>query len=126
MNLALKNNKTDMQDNSSVSELVIKEITLWIDRNTNKVLSVKDIAKRSGYSKRHIQRLFKKHTGIGVACYIREVKLNKIANELCNSNETISDIIFRYGYDSQQTLTRIFSKKFKMSPGVYRKYQGGI
>ncbi|BED04050.1 hypothetical protein VEE77_22420 [Escherichia coli] len=35
-------------------------------------------------------------------------------------NEPVINIAFKYGFDSQQTFTRVFSKKYKLPPLKYR------
>jgi AraC family multidrug resistance transcriptional activator len=53
--------------------------------------------------------------------YIRERKLLLAARDLRESNERVYDICLRYGFDSQQTFTRIFTRAFNQPPGAYRK-----
>lgn len=45
---------------------VIMEITMWIDANLDKNITIAIAAKRAGYSKRHLQRIFKDHTGLSL------------------------------------------------------------
>ena len=35
----------------------------WIDNNLDSRLDIETVSRRSGYSKWHLQRLFKEHTG---------------------------------------------------------------
>ena len=49
----------------------------WIDNNLDSRLDIESVARRSGYSKWHLQRLFKEHTGYPLAGYIRAQKLQK-------------------------------------------------
>ena len=43
------------------------------------------------------------------------------ARDLRESDERVYDICLRYGFDSQQTFTRIFTRTFNQPPGAYRK-----
>ena len=63
-----------------------------------------------GYSKWHLQRMFKKETGHSLGQYIRSRKMTEIAQKLKESNEPILYLAERYGFESQQTLTRTFKK----------------
>ncbi|STU91721.1 multiple antibiotic resistance protein MarA [Klebsiella pneumoniae] len=53
----------------------------------NRPLSLEKVSERSGYSKWHLQRMFKKETGHSLGQYIRSRKLTEIAQKLKQSNE---------------------------------------
>jgi len=52
--------------------------------------------------------------------YIRSRKLTEIAQKLKESNEPILYLAERYGFESQQTLTRTFKNYFDVPPHKYR------
>lgn len=99
---------------------VINDIKIWIDDNIHQPLRINDVAIRSGYSQWHLQRVFFQITGINIATYIRDKKLTLAANDLIESHDRIIDICFRYGFESQQSFTRTFAKKYNMPPRKYR------
>lgn len=101
---------------------VIKEIVEWIDTRLDQPLRIEDVARYSGYSKRHLQRLFFQHESVSLGEYIRERKMQCAARDLRETMLTIRVIGCRYGYSSQQIFTRIFTRRFSMAPGLYRKY----
>ncbi|WP_336998258.1 helix-turn-helix domain-containing protein, partial [Leclercia sp. M50] len=47
--------------------------------------------------------------------------LRLAARDLRESDEKVYDICLRYGFDSQQTFTRVFTRTFNQPPGAYRK-----
>jgi AraC family multidrug resistance transcriptional activator len=93
----------------------------WIEENMDKPLRIEDVAKHSGYSKWYLQRMFTSTTGKSMGTWIRDRKLMLAATDLLNTNDRIVDISERYGFDSQQSFTRIFGKKYTTSPSAYRK-----
>lgn len=102
------------------TEDLIEEITHWIDSNIHKPLKIEDVAARAGYSKWHLQRVFMQVKKISLGKYIREQKLMLAAKDLIESNASIIDISCKYGFDSQQTFTRIFSSAYQLPPLRYR------
>ena len=98
----------------------IYDLVKWIDAHLEMELSVDIVAKRAGYSKWYLQRLFKLITGVSLGKYIRERRLNNAAEELCSTTELISAIALKYQFDSHQTFTRVFTRRFGSSPTVYR------
>ena len=85
-------------------------------RITESPLSLEKVSERSGYSKWHLQRMFKKETGHSLGQYIRSRKLTEIAQKLKQSNEPILYLAERYGFESQQTLTRTFKNYLMFRP----------
>lgn len=104
-----------------ISKQVIDTLIYWIDNNLRKPLSIQSIAVYSGYSKRHLQRLFIQHAGESIGRYIRNRRLQKAAEDLCVSDECVKVICLRYGFTSQQSFTHTFVKKFRQTPGSYRE-----
>ena len=64
--------------------------------------------------------MLKKETGHSLGQYIRSRKLTEIAQKLKESNEPILYLAERYGFESQQTLTRTFKNYFDVPPHKYR------
>ncbi len=100
--------------------ITVHSILDWIEENLETPLSLEKVSQRSGYSKWHLQRMFKKETGHSLGQYIRNRKLTEIALKLKDSNEPILYLAERYGFESQQTLTRTFKNYFSVPPHKYR------
>ncbi|MCS3429955.1 MDR efflux pump AcrAB transcriptional activator MarA [Klebsiella sp. BIGb0407] len=105
------------QNNDTIT---IHSILDWIENNLQTPLSLEKVSQRSGYSKWHLQRMFKKETGYSLGQYIRNRKLTEIALKLQESNEPILNLAESYGFESQQTLTRTFKNYFSVPPHKYR------
>lgn len=101
----------------TISAQVIDTIVEWIDDNLHQPLRIEDIARHAGYSKWHLQRLFMQYKGESLGRYIRERKLLLAARDLRESDERVYEICLRYGFESQQTFTRIFTRTFHQPPG---------
>lgn len=107
----------------SMPQNFMESLIEWIEDNMDKPLRIEDVAKHSGYSKWYLQRMFTSTTGKSMGTFIRDRKLELAATDLLRSNDRIVDISERYGFDSQQSFTRIFGKKYSISPSAYRKSQ---
>lgn len=105
----------------SISAQVIGDILEWIECNICRPLSIDEIAEHSGYSKWHLQRLFFQYKGEPIATYVRNRKLDLAARDLVSSSARIIDISTKYGFESQQSFTRLFKKTFSKPPLAYRK-----
>lgn len=100
---------------------VIKVLLEWIENRLGERLSVDEIARKSGYSKWHMQRIFFNVTGMPLGLYTRGRRLSEAAMALRLTSRTILDIAMQYNFDSQQSFTRAFKKQFNETPARYRQ-----
>lgn len=100
---------------------IISDLIKWIEKNLEQPLSIDLVADKSGYSKWHLQRMFKKVTGQILGTYIRHRRLTHAALALRLTSKPILDIAMQYRFDSQQTFTRSFKKQFNITPATYRR-----
>lgn len=110
-----------MPVHKSFQEAVIRDIAVWIEDNINERISIDRLSETSGYSKWYLQRLFKKHSGIRIAEYIRYRKLNKATALLHLTNLHIYQIADMLGFDSHQTFHKSFFRFFGVTPAEYRR-----
>ncbi len=101
-------------------EVIIRDLQDWLENNLDKSLSLDEVAARSGYSKWHLQRMFRSVTGNALGSYIRTRRLSRAATELCLQDQSILDIALQSGFDSQQSFSRAFKRQFSQTPGAYR------
>lgn len=100
---------------------IIHDLLSWLDSHLDSPLSLDHVAAKSGYSKWHLQRMFKEITGQAIGAYIRKRRLSKAAIALRLTSRPILEIALHYHFDSQQTFTRAFKKQFLQTPAFYRR-----
>ncbi|MBK4715684.1 MULTISPECIES: MDR efflux pump AcrAB transcriptional activator RobA [Tenebrionibacter/Tenebrionicola group] len=100
---------------------IIRDLLTWLESHLDQPLSLDNVAAKAGYSKWHLQRMFKEVTGHAIGAYIRARRLSKSAVALRLTARPILDIALQYRFDSQQTFTRAFKKQFARTPALYRR-----
>ena len=65
--------------------ITIHSILDWIEDNLESPLSLEKVSERSGYSKWHLQRMFKKETGHSLGQYIRSRCAWRTRSRQCRS-----------------------------------------
>ena len=100
---------------------IIRDLLVWLESHLDQPLSLDNVALKAGYSKWHLQRMFKDVTGHAIGAYIRARRLSKAAVALRLPSRPILDIALQYRFDSQQTFTRAFKKQFNQTPAWYRR-----
>jgi AraC family mar-sox-rob regulon transcriptional activator len=109
-------------ENGMMSDAFIHDLIDWIDNNIEARLDLDTVAGRAGYSKWHLQRMFKEHTGYPLGEYIRAKKLKKSADRLTTTNEPILNVAISLGFDSQQSFNRSFKRQYGVAPGAWRRH----
>lgn len=74
----------------------------------------------SGVSREHLARTLKKYTGLTMADYINDLRVNYAANMLFQSNIPIIDICFDCGFQNIGYFYKLFKDKFGISPKQFR------
>ncbi|MCE0490947.1 helix-turn-helix domain-containing protein [Pantoea sp. Mb-10] len=105
-----------------MSDAFMHDLIDWIDNNIEARLDLDTVADRAGYSKWHLQRMFKEHTGHPLGEYIRAKKLKKSADRLTTTNEPILNVAISLGFDSQQSFNRSFKRQYGVAPGAWRRH----
>lgn len=100
---------------------IIHDLLHWLESHLDQPLSLDHVAAKAGYSKWHLQRMFKDITGHAIGSYIRGRRLTQAAVALRLTSRPILDIALQYRFDSQQTFTRAFKKQFQRTPAQYRR-----
>ncbi|MGL9750771.1 MAG: MDR efflux pump AcrAB transcriptional activator RobA [Symbiopectobacterium sp.] len=100
---------------------IIRDLLNWLENHLDQPLSLDNVAAKAGYSKWHLQRMFKDITGHAISAYIRARRLTKAAMVLCMTGRPILDIALQYRFDSQQSFTSAFKKQFAQTPASYRR-----
>lgn len=94
----------------------IQSAVQYIEDNLTEELRIEDIAARAYVSAFHFQRIFSVLCGFTVGEYIRNRRLTLAAQELSLSDARVIDIAVKYGYDSQDSFSRAFSRFHGISP----------
>lgn len=92
----------------------------YIDDNFNSNISNTQLAEKAGYHPYHLNRLFKKATGMSIHQYILNVRIEKAKEYLLNTELSVADISVLCGFGSPYHLSNAFKKKVSLSPALYR------
>jgi len=98
-----------------------RDLIVWIEENLDKKIILDEVAEKSGYSKWHLQRIFRQETGTKLATYIRERRLSESAILLKMTGAPVIYASEQFGFTSQQAFTRAFTKYFCLPPARYRQ-----
>lgn len=93
----------------------------YIRTNLDKSLSVSELSQKAYMSESNFHRVFKNEIGVSPIEFINEERMKKATLLLRNSRRKIEDIYLACGFNSLSYFTRLFKRKYHVSPNQYRK-----
>ncbi len=93
----------------------------YVNNNLAGKIPLKKLAEVACVSDFHFHRIFRAVMGEAPGEYIQRLRLEKAAFMLSNRRETLPEITFACGYETQQAFSRAFRSYFGMSPAAYRR-----
>lgn len=102
-------------------QIIVNEIDQCIKNYNGEDLTLHFLSKKLGYSEFYTTKKFKEISGIQFRDYLRYRKLAFALKEIRDSEKSILDIAFDYGFSSHEAFTRAFKKTFGIVPSEYRK-----
>jgi AraC family transcriptional regulator len=95
---------------------------LWtIERNSNRALSLPEIAEACGVSRSHLAAAFGTARGQPVMKYLRARRLSAAAQALAAGATDILTVALDSGYASHEAFTRAFRDHFGVTPEIVRQ-----
>jgi AraC family L-rhamnose operon regulatory protein RhaS len=102
---------------------VIHELTTYIQQHIyqKELLKLENLARQFHKTPDHLNRYFKKQTGLTLKTYISRYKLNLVETRLRYSDLTISEIADEMGFTDESHLNKVFKGVFGKTVKTYRK-----
>ena len=94
----------------------LNEACNYIENNIENEIDIKDIARITNQSTDSINRFFVSMLGITIKEYIRKRRLSLAVYDLQNSDEKITDIAFKYGFNSYDSFCKAFLNQHNVTP----------
>lgn len=96
-----------------------EQVKAYIIENLKEELRVETIAKKFYLSSDYLTKIFKKETGVSISDFILEERMF-LAKELIQAGQmSISRVSYECGYDNYSYFTKLFKKKYGVTPREY-------
>lgn len=96
----------------------------YLHDNYDRPLALRDVSAQVHLSERHANRLFKQHTGVSIAAYIRAYRLRMASTLLLDPACSIKEITLRCGFSDVHYFTTAFHRQFGITPDKFRRQAG--
>ena len=98
----------------------MQQAITYIEDHLMDEINYEDVAGYVHISSYDFHRAFSLITGMPVGTYIRNRRLSLAGRDIHETNETITDIAFKYGYDTPESFTKAFTRFHGIAPKIAR------
>ena len=105
----------------STKDPYVKIALSFIHENINKNLNVSDVLEQVPLSRRAMEQRFLKVTGYSPYKYICHLRVEKICQQLLETDKTIFEIALDTGFEDSKNMSRLFKGLRGCTPNKFRK-----
>jgi AraC family transcriptional regulator of adaptative response/methylated-DNA-[protein]-cysteine methyltransferase len=98
----------------------------YIDKNLEASLTLKELGAVAGLDPVHLQKIFKRTTGVTPRQYIEARRLTAFKVELRVNRREVTDATYEVGYGSSSRVYERAAEQIGMTPATYRKGAPGV
>lgn len=98
----------------------VKKVQEYIEENYTEKISVDDLARTVGVSRRNLERRFRKATFNSIVEYMQRVRIEAAKQTLEKERENVAEAMYKAGYNDSKAFRTTFKKLTGLSPMEYR------
>jgi len=114
---------SEMTTTSVDEDFITKALEVVKLNMEDETFSVEELGSELNMSRSNLHRKIKALTGKSTTDFIRTIRLKEAAAKLISTNDQISEIAYKVGFNSSSYFIKSFKKEFNMSPGQYKQVQ---
>jgi LacI family transcriptional regulator len=104
----------------AVDDKIVADIINYIKRNSKQPVQVTDLINEFHISRKSLYKKFKDNLGTSVYDQIRKIKIEGISKMLVETDKSIKEIAFEFGFHNVDHIARFFYKEKNFTPTRYR------
>jgi AraC-like DNA-binding protein len=104
----------------------IGKVFQYLHRRSGEHVALADVAALINLSESAFCKFFKRTTGKTFSDYVSDIRIGHACRLLAESDDTISEIAFRSGFDSLTYFNRVFLRKKGVRPREFRNGMRGV
>lgn len=99
----------------------LEPVTDYIKDNYKRNITLSELSAQINVCRDHLIRIFKASTGRTPMEYIMDMRLEEALRLLINTDMSITEVSLNSGFSSSDYMTKVFNKKFNITPLKYRR-----
>lgn len=109
------------EHDDSLTPWEVKRATDLMRSRLGEKVSLTEVSRSCGLSMGHFSRLFKRTTGLSTYQWLVEQRIEKAKELLTRTDMPLCDVAFTCGFADQAHFTRVFARKVRTTPLVWRR-----
>ncbi len=102
----------------------LQKVLDYMEENLYEDMDLDGLASIAGYSKYHFLRVFKETFSMTPFEYVR--RITESARDIADTDEAISQIGYKHGFNSKENFTRAFKSEHHILPSDYRNVDSSL
>ncbi|MEO7142154.1 MAG: bifunctional DNA-binding transcriptional regulator/O6-methylguanine-DNA methyltransferase Ada [Bryobacteraceae bacterium] len=107
------------------TDRTIERLCAFIEEHVEERLTLAALARRMGGSSFHLQRMFRRATGVTPRAYQEALRVKRLKRQL-NDGADVTHALYDAGYSSSSRLYEAAPAQLGMTPGIYRRGAEGV
>ncbi|NLJ77819.1 MAG: helix-turn-helix domain-containing protein [Tissierellia bacterium] len=103
----------------------LKRIIRYIDRNSNRKITLDEVAEREHFNYYYLSHFIKDKLGMSFQDYLRGKRLNDALEMLVKTEKGITEIAYECGFPNMNSFNQSFRDTYGCTPGEYRERHHG-
>lgn len=99
----------------------LEQVFKYVADNFTREITLNEIARRANFSIYHFTRFFKETTGMTFIQYLNNYRISQAVKYLTETDDPITEVAFKAGFDSIKTFNRVFKQLKGCSPSSFKK-----
>lgn len=99
----------------------LDKVFQYVDEHIDEEIRIVDVARIANFSIFHFTRFFKSSTGMTFGEYLNSFRVKRAEWYLTSTEDTVTEVAFKAGFNSLQTFDRVFKSHKGCSPTEYRR-----
>lgn len=92
----------------------------FLHAHADRIVRIEEVAEEVDLHPGYLARSFREHVGTPLGSYARQIRLERVAADLIQTDDRILDIAVAAGFTDQSHMTRLFRRRYGVTPAEYR------
>lgn len=98
----------------------LDRVLQYVESHYDQTILLEDVAALANFSIFHFTRFFRETTGLTFCQYVNQFRIAKSVDYLLNTNDSITELTYKSGFNNAKTFNRVFRQFKGCSPTDYK------
>ena len=104
----------------------LNKVLVYIQENLDAPPALEQATRVACFSPFHFHRWFAAMVGEPLSRHVRRLRLERAAQQLCQSELAVTDIALAAGYETPSAFNKAFRQQFRCAPSVFKKRKRNV